>query len=95
MARCRGIWARLCPVGCPLSKGAHVFVQGELSTREYNRTTQVPSGKKTIEHVIQQPVVELKADTIRLLDRSGGSQAATCSDAPDENERPAYGASRF
>lgn len=37
-----------------LIKGAHLFVQGELTTREYDRTIQVPVGKKTIEHVIQQ-----------------------------------------
>jgi single-strand DNA-binding protein len=48
-------------------------VQGELATREYDRTIQVPSGKKTIEHVIQQLVVELKADTIRILDRSNSN----------------------
>ena len=29
-----------------------------------------PSGKKSIEHVIQQLAVELKADTIRLLERA-------------------------
>ena len=56
-----------------LTKGAHVFVQGELTTREYDRTIQVPSGKKTIEHVVQQLAVELKADTIRLLERTSNS----------------------
>jgi single-strand DNA-binding protein len=46
-------------------------VQGELTTREYHRTIKVPASKgKSIEHVIQQLVVELKADTIRTLDRS-------------------------
>lgn len=53
-----------------LLKGTHVFVQGELTTREYDRTIKVPSGKKSIEHIIQQLAVELKADTIRPLDRS-------------------------
>src|SRR6476661_1168932 len=54
-----------------LVKGAHVFVQGELTTREYDRTIKVSTGKgENIEHVIQQLVVELKADTIRTLDRS-------------------------
>lgn len=54
-----------------LVKGTHVFVQGELSTREYDRTIKVSTGKgKNIEHVIQQLVVELKADTVRTLDRS-------------------------
>ncbi len=54
-----------------LTKGAHVFVQGELTTREYDRIIKVPVDKgKTIEHTIPQLVVELKADTIRMLDRS-------------------------
>ena len=70
-----------------LGKGTHVFVQGELITREYDRTIQVPNGKKTIEHVIQQLAVELKADIIRLLDRpsnAGASEtpAATNDDVP-------------
>ena len=70
-----------------LNKGAHVFVQGELTTREYDRTVQVPNGKKTIEHVIQQLAVELKADTIRLLERASNSganeaAAATADDVP-------------
>jgi single-strand DNA-binding protein len=57
-----------------LVKGAHVFVQGELSTREYDRTIKIPVGKgKSIEHTIQQLVVELKADTIRTLDRSSSN----------------------
>lgn len=51
-----------------------MFVQGELSTREYERTIAVPNGKKSIEHVIQQLAVELKADTIRILDRTGCSE---------------------
>ena len=62
-----------------LAKGTHVFVQGELTTREYDRTIQVPNGKTTIQHVIQQLVVELKADTIRVLDRSGGAETAAAS----------------
>ncbi|MGI8960786.1 MAG: single-stranded DNA-binding protein, partial [Bryobacteraceae bacterium] len=45
-------------------KGPHVFAQGELTIREYDRTIKVPIGKgKSIEHAIQQLVVELKADT--------------------------------
>jgi len=57
-----------------LLKGTLVFVQGELSTREYDRAIQIPSGKKSIEYVIQQITVELKADTIRILDRSGNAE---------------------
>jgi single-stranded DNA-binding protein len=61
-------FARMAP---RLAKGTQVFVQGELATREYNRTIQVPNGKETIAHVIQQFAVELKADTVRILDRAG------------------------
>jgi single-strand DNA-binding protein len=59
-----------------LVKGAHVFVQGELTTREYDRTITVPTGKKSVEHVIQQIAVELKADMIRILDRNVTSAAS-------------------
>jgi single-strand DNA-binding protein len=68
-----------------LSKGAHVFVQGELTTREYDRTIQVPSGKKTLEHVIQQLAVEVKADTIRLLDRTSNSAVSEIAAASDDD----------
>jgi single-strand DNA-binding protein len=68
-----------------LAKGAQVFVQGELTTREYDRTIQVPSGKKTIDHVIQQLAVELKADTIRLLDRTSNSSASGATPTPDDD----------
>ena len=71
-----------------LSKGAHVFVQGEITTREYDRTIQVPSGKKAIEHVIQQLVVELKADTVRLLERPSSAQSASESGLSDHDEVP-------
>lgn len=72
-----------------LSKGTHVFVQGELTTREYDRSIEVSSGKKAIAHVIPQLVVELKADTVRLLDRSSGAQPETSSEASNPNEAPA------
>ena len=65
-----------------LVKGAHVFVQGELTTREYDRAIKVPNGKKTIEHTIKQLVVELKADTIRILDRSQANEEPSDADAP-------------
>jgi single-strand DNA-binding protein len=69
-----------------LVKGSHVFVQGELQTREYDRTIQIQTGKKSTDHVIKQLVVELKADTVRILDRSNanGSDAAE----PEDLEAP-------
>ena len=65
-----------------LIKGAHVFVQGELNTREYDRVIKVPSGKKTIEHTIKQLIAELKADTIRILDRAQANEEPSDADAP-------------
>ncbi|MGC2660727.1 MAG: single-stranded DNA-binding protein [Bryobacteraceae bacterium] len=66
-----------------LSKGTLVFVQGELATREYERTISVP--------VIQQLAVELKADTIRILDRSGNSDPSELTEAAAEDEVPLRG----
>ena len=63
-------------------------MQGELTTREYDRTIQVPSGKKTIEHVIQQLAVELKADTIRLLDRAASANPEAANEAEDQSSGP-------
>ncbi len=72
-----------------LFKGAHVFVQGELTTREYDRTIKVPIAKgRSVEHVIQQLVVELKADTIRTLDRSGFSSEHSNGVEPPAEEVP-------
>ena len=65
-----------------LAKGVHVFVQGELTTREYDRTIHIPNGKKSVEHVIQQLVVELKADTIRVLTRNGNSEQSDAAEPP-------------
>ena len=55
-----------------IRRGFHCLgaVQGERTTREYDRTITVPNGKKSIEHVIQQLAVELKADTVRIVDRN-------------------------
>jgi len=69
-------------------KGAHVFVQGELTTREYDRTVSVPSGKKSIERVIQQLAVELKADTIRILDRNANSESNDATQELAEDDVP-------
>jgi single-strand DNA-binding protein len=71
-----------------LMKGAHIFVQGELTTREYDRTIMVPSGKKSIEHVIQQIAVELKADTVRLLDRTANSESVSAAQPSADEDVP-------
>ena len=71
-----------------LVKGTHVFVQGELTTREYDRTVSVPSGKKSVERVIQQLAVELKADTIRILDRKPNSESNDATEELAEDDVP-------
>jgi len=71
-----------------LDKGTHVFVQGELTTREYDRTIKIANGEKPIEHVIQQLVVELKADTIRVLDRNGNSEPSEATRTVTEDDVP-------
>jgi single-strand DNA-binding protein len=74
---------------CGVAKGAHVFVQGELNTREYERTINVVSGEgKSIDRVIQQLVVELKADTIRMLDRSNANGEQSDAAEPPLDEVP-------
>jgi single-strand DNA-binding protein len=69
-----------------LAKGVHVFVQGELATREYDRTITIRKGKETIEHAIPQLVVELRADSIRILDRrnSGADQLGNAPSSTDQ-----------
>jgi single-stranded DNA-binding protein len=71
-----------------LVKGTHILVQGELTTREYDRTITVPNGKKSIEHVIQQIAVELKADTIRVLDRVTNAGQGPASEPGNNDEVP-------
>lgn len=71
-----------------LVKGSHVFAQGELTTREYDRPITVPSGKKSIEHVIQQLAVELKADTIRLLDRANAPESGEMTEQITDEDIP-------
>jgi single-strand DNA-binding protein len=71
-----------------LVKGAHVFVQGELTTREYDRTITVPNGKKAIEHVIQQLTVELKADTVRMLDRTPNAESVSTAQSNVDEDVP-------
>jgi single stranded DNA-binding protein len=68
-----------------LIKGAQVFVQGQLSTHDYERTIKVPAGgKKVIDHVIKQLVVEIKVDTLRILDRSSNTDHDAAEPEPTE-----------
>ncbi|HEX3681733.1 MAG TPA: single-stranded DNA-binding protein [Bryobacteraceae bacterium] len=70
-----------------LQRGSHVMIQGELQTRQYDKKIQIPSGKKTLEQTVKMLVVELKADTIKSLDRAGSSEEIA-EPAPDSQEAP-------
>ncbi len=71
-----------------LASGSHVLVQGEIVTREYERVIKVPNGKKTIEHKIQQQVVEIKANIIRVLDRSSNASDAAETESEESGAEP-------
>ena len=75
-------------VACKLLKGTHVFVQGELNTREYSTTIQVPNGKKTIHHEIKRLAVELKAYTVSILDRNVVEPSDAAELRPVDEEMP-------
>jgi single stranded DNA-binding protein len=60
-----------------LVKGAHVFVQGELVTREYERTVEVTVGKKKVEAKVMQLAVEIRPDKISLLDRKPDTESVS------------------
>ncbi|MBV8811595.1 MAG: hypothetical protein JO033_23250 [Acidobacteriaceae bacterium] len=60
----------------------------ELTTREYDRAVTVPNGKKSIEHVIQQLIVELKAETIRVQERTGNAQSVEVAEQRTDEDVP-------
>lgn len=74
-----------------LVKGAHVFGQGELTTRGYDRFIMVPNGKKSIEHMIQQLAVELKADPVRLLDLTANAESVSAAQSSADQVAPYKG----
>jgi single-stranded DNA-binding protein len=59
-----------------LLKGMLVFVQGEINTREYERTITVRAGKSS------------SRPTIRILDRSSNSDATDVPELATEDEVP-------
>ena len=56
-----------------LLEGTLVYVQGELTTRDRERTIKLPNGNTFIEAVVKQLEVEVNADVIRILDRRPSS----------------------
>jgi single-strand DNA-binding protein len=76
------------PMSNRLLKGTHVFVQGELRTREYDKTIKTGNGKKGSEIVIQQLVVETVANIVRVLDRNTNGQQSEATEAVEEDGVP-------
>jgi single-strand DNA-binding protein len=60
-------FGRLAEFVATLSKGAHLVVEGELRSHEYQREVVVGTQKTTI----PQRVWEIRADSVLKLDRSG------------------------
>ena len=69
-----------------LVKGAYVLVQGEHITRQYDKTIQIANGKKKSEQVIKATAVELKADTIKLLDRASSTSDDSAEPPPPSDD---------
>jgi hypothetical protein len=72
----------------PRMPGSYCCIQRELSTSHTHGTIAIPSGKTSIERVIQQLAVELKADTIRILDRTGNSEPSEATQTVTEDDVP-------
>ncbi len=77
-----------------LLKGTLVFVQGELSTREYKRANAVTVRKTAVEHLIHQLAVELKAEIIRVLDPSSNTDPSELTEPAVEDEVSPQGAAK-
>jgi single stranded DNA-binding protein len=75
-------------IAARLTTGAHIFVQGEMLTRTYDKTVEIPNGPKTIRHTIKALAVELKADTIRWLDHTSSNPEASDAAEPLPEEVP-------
>ena len=65
----------------PLSKGAHVAVEGELRSHEYQRELAVGTQKTTI----AQRVWEVRVDSVMKLDRA--AKRETSDEAQEEVPR--------
>ena len=55
-----------------IQTGAHVFIEGELTYREYERTVETDSGPVKV----QWPVTEIVIETVKVLDRKAEKGAA-------------------
>jgi single-strand DNA-binding protein len=75
-------------VAARLTTGAHVFVQGEVTTRMYDKAIEIPNGQKPIQYTFKALVVELKANTIRLLDHTGSDPVVSDAAEPLLEEVP-------
>jgi single-strand DNA-binding protein len=59
------VYGRAARYATNLPKGTHVFIEGELTYREYNRTIESESGPVDV----QWPVAEIVVESIKVLDR--------------------------
>lgn len=57
-----------------IEKGSHVMVRGEHATRTYQRKMEVLVNGKPSEAMVEYPVVEVKAEFVKMLDHSSQNE---------------------
>jgi single-strand DNA-binding protein len=65
-------YAGTADVCAKIRTGAHVFLEGELTYREYERTIETDNGPVKV----QWPVTEIVIETVKVLDRKAEKGAA-------------------
>jgi single-strand DNA-binding protein len=79
-------WGNLCKFAQTLKKGEHIFVQGQLRPRQYDK--QVGEGKNKED--VTMYVADVQADTItRLRPGAAHDQETVSSQNSEEGPRPA------
>jgi single-strand DNA-binding protein len=65
-------YAGTADVCAKIQTGTHVFIEGELTYREYERTIETDNGPVKV----QWPVTEIVIETVKVLDRKAEKGAA-------------------
>ena len=65
-------YAATADVCAKIQTGAHVFIEGGLTYREYERTIEMDNGPVKV----QWPVTEIVIETVKILDRRAEKGAA-------------------
>ncbi|HZQ18299.1 MAG TPA: hypothetical protein VFA90_06215 [Terriglobales bacterium] len=66
-----------------------VSTQAKASTHEYDRTITVANGKNLFSKLLSTLAVELRADTVRILDQTANSEPGEATQMTTEDDVPA------